>query len=160
MDANKIWNKIVSEYELYKNYKEEEVQTLWEGYFSNLFEYDRQADFLVQVPIHIGSTDKKADIILKTNNTCLCVIELKQYSYAKEIDYEYLKSGKWIALSLDQFIDTFIENINEDIKEGLSHFIEKCEKKIKDLKREYRSMSSEDNRYHEEQRRKSSHSKD
>lgn len=88
MDANKIWNKIVSEYELYKNYKEEEVQTLWEGYFSNLFEYDRQADFLVQVPIHIGSTDKKADIILKTNNTCLCVIELKQYSYAKEIDYE------------------------------------------------------------------------
>ena len=40
---------------------------------------------------------------------------------AKEIDYEYLKSGKWIALSLDQFIDTFIENINEDIKEGAAY---------------------------------------
>ena len=53
-----------------------------------------------------------------------------------------------------------IKKLNEDIKEGLPHFIEKCEKKIKDLKREYRSMSSEDNRYHEEQRRKSSHSKD
>lgn len=37
---------------------------------------------------------------------------------AKEIDYEYLKSGKWIALSLDQFIDTFIENINANIKDG------------------------------------------
>lgn len=40
---------------------------------------------------------------------------------AKEIDYEYLKSGKWIALSLDQFIDTFIENINEDIKDGAAY---------------------------------------
>lgn len=35
----------------------------------------------------------------------------------KEINYEYLKSGKWIALSLDQFIDTFVENIREDIIE-------------------------------------------
>lgn len=57
-------------------------------------------------------------------------------------------------------LDMKIKKLNEDIKEGLPHFIEKCEKKIKDLKREYRSMSSEDNRYHEEQRRKSSHSKD
>lgn len=40
---------------------------------------------------------------------------------AKEIDYKYLKSGKWIALSLDQFIDTFIENINTDIKEGAAY---------------------------------------
>lgn len=40
---------------------------------------------------------------------------------AKEIDYEYLKSGKWIALSLDQFIDTFIENINADIKDGAAY---------------------------------------
>ena len=40
---------------------------------------------------------------------------------AKEIDYEYLKSGKWIALSLDQFIDTFIENINADIKDGAEY---------------------------------------
>lgn len=36
----------------------------------------------------------------------------------KEIDYEYLNSGKWIALSLDQFIDTFIENVNEHVSKG------------------------------------------
>lgn len=40
---------------------------------------------------------------------------------AKEIDYEYLKNGKWIALSLDQFIDTFIENINAHIKDGAAY---------------------------------------
>lgn len=36
----------------------------------------------------------------------------------KEIDYEYLNSGKWIALSLDQFIDTFISNANEHTNKG------------------------------------------
>ena len=36
----------------------------------------------------------------------------------KEIDYEYLNGGKWIALSLDQFIDTFIENVNEHVSKG------------------------------------------
>lgn len=36
----------------------------------------------------------------------------------KEIDYEYLNGGKWIALSLDQFIDTFIENANEHVNSG------------------------------------------
>ena len=36
----------------------------------------------------------------------------------KEIDYEYLNSGKWIALSLDQFIDTFIENANKHVSKG------------------------------------------
>ena len=36
----------------------------------------------------------------------------------KEIDYDYLNSGKWIALSLDQFIDTFINNTNKFLKKG------------------------------------------
>lgn len=36
----------------------------------------------------------------------------------KEIDYDYLNSGKWIALSLDQFIDTFISNANEHTSKG------------------------------------------
>lgn len=36
----------------------------------------------------------------------------------KEIDYDYLNSGKWIALSLDQFIDTFIDNVNKYTNKG------------------------------------------
>lgn len=41
----------------------------------------------------------------------------------KEIDYDYLKSGKWIALSLDQFIDTFIEKVSEEIIKGEAYNI-------------------------------------
>lgn len=36
----------------------------------------------------------------------------------KNVDYDYLNSGKWIALSLDQFIDTFIYNTDKYLKEG------------------------------------------
>lgn len=88
MDSKGIWNKIVSEYVMYKDALENKIQNLWEGYFSNFFEYERKTDFLVQVPLRIGSTDKKADIVLTSNNIKLCVIELKQYSYQKETDYE------------------------------------------------------------------------
>lgn len=41
----------------------------------------------------------------------------------KEIDYEYLNSGKWIALSLDQFIDTFIKNTNEHTNSGAHYSV-------------------------------------
>lgn len=88
MDTTKIWNKIVSEFHIYKSFKEEKIQSLWEGYFSNLFEYDRQKNLFTQVSVRVGSTDKKADIVFKSNNISLCVIELKQYSYKKEIEYE------------------------------------------------------------------------
>lgn len=37
---------------------------------------------------------------------------------SKDIDYDYLKSGKWIALSLDQFIDAFIENTSKHVTKG------------------------------------------
>lgn len=67
----------------------------------------------------------------------------------KEIDYEYLNSGKWIALSLDQFIDTFIENANKHLSKGAyynvcvdianGHMIDlyKAINKAKELSRKY-----------------------
>lgn len=41
----------------------------------------------------------------------------------KEIDYDYLNSGKWIALSLDQFTDTFIDNANIYLNKGVHYNI-------------------------------------
>ena len=67
----------------------------------------------------------------------------------KEIDYAYLNSGKWIALSLDQFIDTFIDNTNTYLNKGASynicidiangHMIDlyKAINKAKELSRQY-----------------------
>ena len=67
----------------------------------------------------------------------------------KEIDYAYLNSGKWIALSLDQFINTFIDNANTYLNKGVfynvcidianGHMIDlyKAINKAKELSRKY-----------------------
>ena len=88
MDNIKIWNKIVSEYEKFKFCKENEVQKLWEGYFSNFFDYERECELFTQVKIHVGASDKYADIVIKNKNSVSFVVELKQYSFDKNDDYE------------------------------------------------------------------------
>lgn len=67
----------------------------------------------------------------------------------KEIDYAYLNSGKWIALSLDQFIDTFVKNAGKETSKGFcynvcvdianGHMIDLYEaiNKAKELSRKY-----------------------
>lgn len=91
MDYKLGWNYLVSEYK--KNYdaQEDKIQTLWESYFSMpfVFSYTGFDEIDAKRSLHIGSKDREIpDIILRSNNKDLCIIELKRYSLPRNSDYE------------------------------------------------------------------------
>lgn len=88
MDYKSGWNHLVSEYKKNLDAKEDKIHTQWELYFSFLFNYSSD-DIDSKRSLHIGSKDREIpDIILRSNQKDLCVVELKRYSLSKNTDYE------------------------------------------------------------------------
>lgn len=90
MTSTDIWNYIVAQYK--KNYTAQEctVQKEWEQYFSELFNYRRLfGEIDVHRKIHIGSTQHVIpDIIIRSKETDLFDVELKQYSLPFAVEME------------------------------------------------------------------------
>ena len=88
MDYKSGWNQLVSEYKKNLDAKEDKIHTQWELYFSFLFHYSSD-DIDSKRSLHIGSKDREIpDIILRSNQKDLCVVELKRYSLSKNTDFE------------------------------------------------------------------------
>lgn len=101
MDSMEKWNKIVEQFNKFRNAKESEVQSLWEDIFSQVFCYSKILGFLeAQKTYSIGSSGTlKPDIILKRNDVPICAVELKQetMSLNDKIEnqlFSYLKQTK------------------------------------------------------------------
>lgn len=95
MEIEQIWNYIVEKYEEDYNALESVLQTSWEQYFSELFDYSR---LFGEVDAHrskqIGSSQRAVpDIIIKVNGEDLFIVELKQYNakFSEEME-DQLKS--------------------------------------------------------------------
>lgn len=95
MNYSDIWNKIVDEYNKNKNKKEELVQRTWEMLFKFSFNYsDGEID--PQKSVKMGSTSKKADIVIKKDNIDIFIIELKRHTLhdGQEQLFSYLNQLK------------------------------------------------------------------
>ena len=95
MNYTDNWNGIVVTYNNNINAKEELVQQAWEMLFKFCFKYSpNQIDS--QRSIKMGSTSKKADIVIKNDNTDLFVVELKRHTLhdGQEQLFSYLNQLK------------------------------------------------------------------
>lgn len=92
MSPTTAWNYIVQQYQQNRNLPESVIQYNWENYFAEgeLFGYSRIfGEVDVHRKLHIGSSDREIpDIILRKNGKDLFIVELKQYSLAKNADFE------------------------------------------------------------------------
>ena len=82
MTAIEKWNKVVEIHSKYMNEKEQAVQRIWESIFAEILGYSRLDDEIErQRNIRIGSTERViTDIIIKSGETDLFVVELKQHN--------------------------------------------------------------------------------
>lgn len=89
MEANEKWNRIVLTHRANYNKPEKDIQKLWEAIFCEIFEYSKLSDEIVpQMPMHIGTGTKLADIAIKANTTDSFLVELKQHNASLGANYE------------------------------------------------------------------------
>ena len=85
------WNFLVIEHIKNKNESEDKIQSLWESYLTNPFQfgYSSEKELMSKISLHIGSkTIEIPDIVLSINEEKICVIELKRYNLSKSKNYE------------------------------------------------------------------------
>lgn len=84
------WNLLVPQHSQFYNQPEYKIQALWENYFSEIFGFKKILNEIdSQRKLHIGSTDREIpDIILNNDGRDLFIVELKQYSFSKNDDFE------------------------------------------------------------------------
>lgn len=104
MNTTEKWNYIVSRHSKLYNAQEKEIQSEWETYCSELFDYKKLFNEIDAFrSMQIGSHERVIpDIILKNSNKDLIDIELKQYNLPFDIKFEeQLKSYlKLLSLSV------------------------------------------------------------
>ena len=90
MTSTDKWNFIVSQYHELRNKPESFVQSAWESYCSELFDYKKLLGEINSQPsVHIGSSQKVIpDIFLKIDDKDVLDIELKKYSLSFDSSFQ------------------------------------------------------------------------
>ena len=92
--SNSNWNNIVNDYNKNKSALEAVIQSHWESFFADLYALGPYSKFGGEIgtfrPLKAGVGIVKPDIIIKDSqtNTDLFVVELKQYNYPYNADFE------------------------------------------------------------------------
>ena len=95
MSYTSSWNKIVAQYKKNSSSKEEIIQASWELLFSTIFDYS-DFEIVSQFSVKMGVETKRADILIKKDNTDLFVVELKRHTLheGQEQLFSYLNQLK------------------------------------------------------------------
>lgn len=92
MKPTNAWNFLVQQHNSKFAVPESVIQSDWENYFADgeLFGYSRiLGEVDAHRKLHLGSSDREIpDIILRKDGNDLFIVELKQYSLAKNADFE------------------------------------------------------------------------
>lgn len=103
------WNKLVEKTRSLKSKEEQEVQKMWENFFTDgsLFGYSRVFNEMSpQYPVQIGVKTVKADILIKNDTNNLFVVELKKFDHAlsKKDDQQLVSYMRCLQLSVGVLI--------------------------------------------------------
>lgn len=92
--SNSNWNNIVNDYNKNRSVLEAVIQSHWESFFADLYVLGPYSKFGGEIetfrPLKAGVGIVKPDIIIKDSqsNTDLFVVELKQYNYPYNVEFE------------------------------------------------------------------------